>query len=171
MNSVHLCRMDSRIKERNIVPYPIENGMNFFPPWRLTIIVRWLGPRSRGLQPLMQHRLIMTATTPHVWYIRIRQILESYRPTKRRARIPPSTMDLRTTAYFARMQECIIESATFIDPRIALLKVLTKHLSSIDWEDPYVTGMMWSSITRKLKISWKVIRKNLTRKKYAIYHG
>ena len=109
-DSLYPCSNNLRIKIITIIPYPMNNGVNFFKTWGLQIILKWLHPRSRGLQPIRQCWLILIVTTPLVFRVRRRWGLVSYQAANRRARIPPSIMELGGTLYCTRRQEWLSAS-------------------------------------------------------------
>ena len=63
-DSLRPCRMNWRIKLRTIVPWPMNNDVAFYPPWRFNITVNDILLRSRCLQPLRRRRLILEVTHP-----------------------------------------------------------------------------------------------------------
>ena len=158
--------MDWRINMRTIIPYPMNNGVNLCSNWTFKIIVRGLCPRSIGLQPLRQRLLIMKATTLSRWRVRRRRELVSYKSENSIGKRHPIITKSSATEFCERSQECLSASVNSIVPRNDSVKGPTNHTPRIDWDQPYVTGLMPWSVIRKLRIigkgSWNILR-NKTR--------
>ena len=130
----HPCGIKRKTNIRTISPFPANNGVTLYPPWRWKITESNIRLKSKYLRPLRQCRPILILIHLQRCLSRRGKVMLSCQPTIIRVIKTPSIKVFVVTMCCARMLEFLRESINHIAQKIALEKVPTSNPSIKAWK-------------------------------------